>query len=89
MSEEKKADLFDKFKTMSEEDLRGYESAGKFMNRICTIGGVASIFTMLAVPTITILGSGIILVYIMAQIASAATETLKHVRKNLERFETE
>ena len=84
---EGKKDLFERFKTMSEDDLVGYQSAGKTVDRACSILGIILIFLILSFQTMFATVAFSFLVFILAQLSSAAAETVKHVEKSLERFD--
>ena len=90
MSDERsktKEELFEKFKTMSEEDLHGYRNAGKFINAVCSVVGIGMLLAMFLVQSFVFAASGFVIVYLLANVAGAASQTVKVVEKNLERFD--
>lgn len=88
MSDSKdKKDLFEKFRTMSEDDLNGYKSAGKVVDRSCSIIGIGLIVLMLSIQSMFAIVSLSFLVFVLAQLSSAAAETVRKVEESLERFE--
>jgi len=82
-----KEELFEKFKTMSEEDLLGYKNAGKFINAVCSVVGIGLLLAMMLVQTLMFVGTGLFIVYFLSNVAAAASQTVKAVEKSLERFE--
>lgn len=82
-----KSELHEKFKSMSKDDLMQYKIAGITVNRVCSLFGIGIFLLIMTmdVGLIICLMSGVIL-YILAQVAVAGTETANKAEEYLERY---
>lgn len=79
--------LFEKMKTMSVNELRGFYSTSRTISILLHIAGVSAIFFMLTIPNMFIFILLIIGVYVLAQFAVGIDETKAHIIYLLEKKE--
>jgi hypothetical protein len=87
MTEDKKQPLYEKIKTLSLEELKGYESSAISSSRFIDILAVFSIFGALVLSSTTLMILSGMVVYVLGNISVGLKNTLNAIREQIAKLE--
>lgn len=82
-----KLELYEKLKTLSLEELRGYEKAAKSSQKFVGLIAVSSIFGSLVLSSTVVMIVAGIFVYMLANISIGMNRTLAVIREQIAKLE--
>lgn len=77
----------EKVKSMPVDQLIGYKSAAKNLNRALSFFGISFILLIISYPTIPVITAGSLLVYLLGKTSEGVSLTLDLVKEQLAKLE--
>ncbi len=87
MENKQLTEFAEKVKTMSVEQLNGYKTAAKSINRALSVLGISFIFLIISFPVLPMIFCGSILVYLFSKASEGVSLSLELVKEQLAKLE--